>query len=100
MISTTTSRLRRINPVQLGLVLGLVYAVLALLFAILYAIFGAALLQSMHTVYVPAAGIGFIIVAPIAYFIGGFIGGIIVGALYNLVAGWIGGVELTFDIVT
>jgi Na+-transporting NADH:ubiquinone oxidoreductase subunit NqrD len=93
-----TTRLRSVNPLQLGLVFGLVYAVLAFVFALLYALFGAAILSHTGVLgMMPAMGFGLVIVAPIMYFVIGFIVFVIVGALYNLVAGWIGGIEVTFE---
>jgi hypothetical protein len=96
-MTSTTSRLRAINPIQLALILGLIYAVLALIIALFFIIFHGLVASLM-----PMGG-GFpnplvlLIGFPIGYFVGGFIGGLIVAALYNLVAGWTGGLELTFE---
>jgi hypothetical protein len=99
-MTLTTTRLRSVNPLQCGLVLGLLYAILAFIVALLYALFGAALLAGMRSVYpgmMPMMGIGLVIAAPIIYFVAGFLGGLIGAALFNLVAGWVGGVEVTFE---
>jgi Na+-transporting NADH:ubiquinone oxidoreductase subunit NqrD len=99
-MTSTTTRLRSVNPVQLGLVLGLIYAVLAIIVALLYVLFGAAFFSAMHADYagmLPMMGIGLIVVAPFAYFVVGFLVGLIGAALFNLVAGWIGGIEVTFQ---
>lgn len=94
----TTSRLRSINPVQLGLVLGLIYAVLSFLAAVLLLIYGSIVPFGMGSYFMVGRG-GFLslILFPICYFIVGFIVGSIVGALYNLVAGWTGGVEISLE---
>jgi len=102
-MTLTTTRLRSVNPLQFGLVLGLIYALLGFIFALLYALFGAAFLSAMHAGYpgaMPMMGIGLVIAAPIFYFVAGFLVGLVTGALFNLVAGWIGGLEVTFEAPT
>ncbi|HEY5348530.1 MAG TPA: hypothetical protein VIJ64_02325 [Candidatus Lustribacter sp.] len=98
-MTTMTSRVRSINPLQLGLILGIIYALLGILAAIFFMSFGG-----MMMALAPMYGRGFggfgafsLIIFPVMYFVGGFLSGLIVGALYNLVAGWIGGVEITLD---
>lgn len=93
----TTSRLRSINPVQLGLVLGLIYAVLSFFIAILLLIFSSMAPFAMGSYFMFGHSALTLIVFPVCYFIAGFIGGLISAAIYNLVAGWIGGVEITLD---
>ncbi len=101
-MTTMTSRVRSINPLQLGLVLGIIYALVGILAAIFFMSFGG-MMMAMAPMYGRGFG-GFggfgafsLIIFPVMYFVGGFLGGLIVGALYNLVAGWIGGVEITLD---
>jgi len=93
----TTSRLRAINPVQLGLVLGLIYAVLSFFIAILLLIFSSMIPFAMDSYFLFGRSVVTLIVFPVCYFIAGFIGGLLSAAIYNLVAGWIGGVEITLD---
>jgi hypothetical protein len=95
-MTSTTTRLRSVNPVQLAIVLGLIYAVLAFLVAILFLIFGSMLSFAFGS-YLGHMGIFNLVLFPVGYFIAGFIGGLIAGALFNLVAGWTGGIELTFE---
>jgi hypothetical protein len=78
-------RLTYVSPVQLGIVLALIYGVISLVavpFLILGAVFGHA-----------GPGILFMIFIPILYAILGFIGGIISAFVYNVVAKWTGGIE-------
>jgi hypothetical protein len=100
MISTI-SRVRSINPLQLGLVLGIIYALFGILAAIFFMSFGGMMMAAAIPMGAgrPFGGFGLfsLIIFPVLYFVGGFLGGLIVGALFNLVAGWIGGVEVTFE---
>jgi hypothetical protein len=96
-------RIKNINPVQLGLVLAVLYAILGLIFALFFAPFMAVMgsLAPMGTLGRPSGGMGVgsalavIVIFPIVYAVAGFIGGVIVAFVYNLVAGWTGGIELT-----
>jgi hypothetical protein len=84
---TMKKRLTYVSPLQLGIVLGVLYGVISLIivpFFILGAIFGKA-----------GFGIIFAIFFPIIYAIAGFVGGVICAFVYNLVAKWTGGVEFT-----
>ena len=91
------TRIRNINPVQLGIVYAVLYAILGLILGV---IFGIA--QQRWGQYDGGVGDGrlgwlSIIIFPIVYGVIGFIGGMILAALYNLVASWTGGVEMTFS---
>ncbi|MGA2030152.1 MAG: hypothetical protein ABSG87_08785 [Verrucomicrobiota bacterium] len=82
-------RLTYVSPLQLGIVLGVLYGIIALIFVpflLLATLFGA-----------KGGFIGgiFAIFLPIIYAIAGFVGGIISAFVYNLVAKWTGGVEFT-----
>jgi hypothetical protein len=93
-----TTRIRNINPLQLGIVYATLYALLGFLLGICFAIvsMAAGSMAAMATGGFPNFGWLSIIIFPILYGIIGFIGGIIVAFIYNLVAGWTGGIELTF----
>ena len=92
------SRLRRIDPVQCGLVSAVIYAVLALIIAVPTMFFiMAASSVSKGAMPMFFTGPLMIVVMPVMYGAMGFIGGIIFAALYNLVAGWTGGVEITLE---
>ncbi len=78
-------RLTYVSPLQLGIVLAVLYGVISLIivpFLILGAIFGHA-----------GFGAVFAIFFPVIYAAVGFIGGVITAFVYNLVAKWTGGVE-------
>jgi hypothetical protein len=79
-------RLTYISPLQLGIVLALVYGVISLIvvpFLLLGTLFGHVGLQSALM----------FIIFPFIYAIGGFIGGVISAIVYNIVAKWTSGIE-------
>lgn len=88
------TRIRNINPVQLGIVYAVLYALVGVLIGIFFGIFSSAM-----GALAPGGAANFgwlsIIIFPIMYAVIGFIAGIIGGFLYNLVAGWTGGIEMT-----
>jgi hypothetical protein len=90
-----TMRLRSVSPIQLGLVLGVIYFVISIFIAAFLFIASRANVGAFDSMGV--FGSFAIFFLPIGYFVCGFLGGIITAALYNLVAGWIGGVELTLE---
>jgi hypothetical protein len=82
-------RLTHVSPLQLGIVLGVLYGIIALIvvpFFLLAALFGGK---------GAIMGVGFAIIFPVIYAVAGFIGGVITAFVYNLVAKWTGGVEFT-----
>jgi hypothetical protein len=86
---TMKKRLTYLSPLQLGIVLAVLYGIIALIlvpFVLLATLFGA-----------KGGFIGgfFAIFLPIIYAIVGFVGGIISAFVYNLVAKWTGGIEFT-----
>jgi hypothetical protein len=92
---TMTKRIQRIAPLQLGIVLAVLYGVLSLIavpFILIASLAGA----KAHGGLAPFGG-GMIvaILIPFLYAALGFIGGIITAAIYNLIASWTGGIELT-----
>ena len=93
-----TTRLRSIDPLQLGIVLGVIYAIFGLLAGVIFATFGSAMYAlAPRSLGFGGFGVFSIVLFPIGYFVAGFIGGIITAAIYNLVAGWTGGIKLRFD---
>jgi hypothetical protein len=97
-----TTRIRNINPLQLGIVYATLYAIIGVLIGVIFALFTMAMgsmmgAGSMGRGGMPNFGWLSVIIFPIMYGVIGFIAGIIVGFLYNLVAGWTGGIELTFS---
>ena len=82
-----TRTITRIDPIQAGKVLGVLYAILGLLvlpFVVLSALFGEQ----------GAAGLVLGLFFPILYGVMGFVGSIIGAALYNFVAARVGGIAI------
>ena len=82
-------RLAYVSPLQLGIVLGVLYGIIALIFVpfiLIAALFG-----------IKGGGGIFAIFIPVIYAVVGFIGGVISAFVYNLVAKWTGGVEFTTE---
>ena len=101
-VTTTTRRLKRIAPLQLGLMLGVTYALISIIIIPFFLLFtigaGAAARAAGHNSAGVAGvfgfGAAFVVVLPILYGVIGFIGGVIGAFVYNLVAKWIGGIEV------
>ncbi len=92
-------RLKRVAPLQLGIVSAAVYALLSLVFVpfiLLATLFGATADKGTQVSAV-FGGLFMIILLPVFYTIFGFIGGIITAAIYNLVAKFTGGIEFTVE---
>lgn len=101
-----TSRLKHINPIQLGIVCAVLYfliGIIGALFAMAFAGVMMGALSSIMPLGRPGAGmgspIGFIFL-PFLYAVFGFIGGVITAWFYNIVAGWTGGIELRLESVS
>jgi hypothetical protein len=90
-----TIRLRRISPVQAGVVAGVLYGVLGIVVALFYSVVFAATRGASSSL--PSAAGVLVIFFPFIYAALGFIGGALTAWLYNVVAGWVGGLELQFD---
>lgn len=86
-----TIRIRRINPVQLATVTGVIYGLLGFLITPL--VFIGSMFSGSRF---PPLGVGLALFMPIIYGLIGAVGTFIAALVYNLVAGWVGGVE--FDI--
>lgn len=91
-----TTRLRRVNPIQLGLFMAVFYLLVGAIVAVLMVPFMAMIPAYTH--HAGPMGFGFfgLIMMTIFYAVAGFITGIISAVIYNVVAGFTGGVELTF----
>ena len=95
---------RRIKPMSLGKMLGVLYAVIGVMIGVIIALASAvgstmaagASPDSGPNPFALMAGMGIaaIIVFPLLYGLFGFIGGLIMAGLYNLFAGMVGGVEI------
>ena len=102
-----TRRLKRIAPLQLGKISGILYALSTLLFVPFILLFsllasfapqvaegGAAMSSGVLGL---GMGLGLMVMLPIMYGVLGFIAGVIGAFLYNIVAGWVGGIEVEVE---
>ncbi|MGH8100239.1 MAG: hypothetical protein ACREIW_03005 [Chthoniobacterales bacterium] len=99
--------IKRIAPLQLGKMMGVLYACMGLIFLPFFALGAIASAfvpqtQAQGAVAAPAvlvSGIMFVIglFMPVIYGVMGFVFGIIGAAIYNLVAHWIGGIEVEVE---
>lgn len=94
--------LKRIAPLSLAKVFGLIYALMGLLFGALVSLL--ALVGALSTaqsdgdeVIAFVFGIGAILILPVFYGVLGAIGGFFIGLFYNLVARVAGGVEFEIE---
>ena len=94
-----TRRIKRISPLQLGKMLGLLYAIMGLI-AIPLLLFVASMsahLPPDERGFFLAMGTGAAFFAPILYGVMGFIIGVIGAVIYNLCARWAGGIEVEVE---
>lgn len=95
--------IRRIDPLSVGKVAGLLYAVIGLLIGAVISliVMAGANLAGQAGESTPILslifGAGAIVVLPICYGLMGFIGTAIAAAIYNLVAGVVGGIRVDVD---
>jgi len=91
--------LKRIAPLQAGIVLGCLYATMGLIFVpfLILASMAAANLPPAQRGIFAFVGVGMAIGAPILYGVMGFVGGVIGAALYNLFAKLVGGIEVEVE---
>ena len=100
-----TRKLKRIAPLQLGIVAGVFYALFSLILVPIFLLMAIASALAPHTEGSTAtqSGIGvglglvFAVLAPILYGVMGFIFGALAGLVYNLVAKWTGGIEFEVE---
>jgi hypothetical protein len=90
---------KRVAPLSVAKVAGIIYALLGLCFGLLFSLFGLlASAFAFNKADAPFAGVifgaGAIVFLPILYGVVGFVFSLIGAALYNVVAGWVGGVEV------
>ena len=95
---TTTRRIKRFAPLQLGKMLAVLYGIMGLVFCPFLLLFST---LAAHTGGRPGMGMmfgtGFALLLPVFYAVMGFIGGVVSGFLYNLIAKWIGGIEVEVE---
>ena len=97
--SPRTRRLRRIAPVSLGKILGVMYALMGLIFLPFFALASLFAVHAPGHDAAPMMGLSlvFALLMPIFYGVAGFIFGVLSAWVYNLLAGWIGGIELEIE---
>jgi hypothetical protein len=95
----TKRRIKRISPLQLGKMLGVLYGIMGLIFVPFFLIMSAVATQmpAEQRAGMMAFGAGFAIFMPIIYGVMGFIFGALGALIYNLVAKWIGGIEVEVE---
>src|ERR1700679_3700701 len=93
---STTRRIKRIAPLQLGKILALCYGVMGLLFCPIFLIASlfASHLPNQQRVGMMAFGTGFALLMPVFYAVMGFVLGVVSAFVYNVIAKWIAGVEV------
>ena len=84
-------RIRRVAPLQVAKVMGIMYAIAGLLFAPFFALAWRAAPEAQ------GFGTGFVFALPFLYGILGFVFTAIAAAVYNMVAGWVGGIEVELE---
>ena len=95
--------IRKIDPLSVGKIAGLLYAVIGLLIGALVSVIAmaGARLGGEAGDSVPLVGMlfgaGAIIFLPICYGIVGFIGSVVAAAIYNIAAGVVGGIRIDVD---
>lgn len=90
--------LKRIGPLQLGKMLGLLYGIMGLLFLPVFLLTAFLAPPAPNGGALPVFfGIGFAIAAPFFYAAMGFITGAFGALLYNFLAKWIGGIEVEVE---
>jgi hypothetical protein len=99
-VISSTRRIKRFAPLQLGKIMGLTYGLMGLLFCpvfLLAAVFGSHVPNQQHAPLMMAFGTGFAIAMPFIYGAIGFVFGVIGAFIYNLMAKWVGGIEVEVE---
>ncbi len=98
-LPASLKRIKRIAPLQLGKIAGVLYGIAGLVFAPIFLIVGAigAAASGQPRTGLLAAGVGVIVLFPIIYAVIGFVFGVLGAGLYNLVVRWIGGIEVEVE---
>lgn len=102
LATSRSMRIKSVDPLAAGKLLGVLYALLGLviggIMALVSVVGAVAGGGGDAAVGGLVAGLGSLIVIPLLYGLGGFIGGIISAFLYNVVAGMIGGMILEVEV--
>ncbi|MFO1461056.1 MAG: hypothetical protein U1G08_16830 [Verrucomicrobiota bacterium] len=91
--------LKRIAPLQLGKMLGVLYGAMGILLVPIFLIVSliGSQMPAQQRAGMMTFGVGFAILAPVFYGVMGFVIGVIGALIYNLVAKWIGGIEVEVE---
>ncbi len=89
--SGPTRTVVRINPLQLGKILGVTYALISLLLIPIF------LFMAVANPRGAGIGIAVAIFLPVFYGVAGLIGGVIFGWIYNICAKLVGGIEVEVE---
>jgi len=98
-----TRRLKRIAPLQFGLMLGATYGLISLVFVPFILLFSVLAKSMPHADNVTQQGfpmvasVALAVILPVAYAVMGLIGGIIAAWIYNIVAKFVGGIEVEVE---
>jgi hypothetical protein len=92
-------RIKRIAPLQLGKMLGILYGIMGLIFIPFFLMMSAfaSQLPPQQRVGMMAFGAGFAVLVPVMYAAMGFVGGALGAVIYNVIAKWIGGIEVEVE---
>ncbi len=95
-------RLKAVEPLQAGKMLGVLYAGMALVFVLLFGVLSAFApeLEGPSAAFAIGASVGMALAMPIIYGVMGFFGGLLGAFIYNLTAKWIGGLQFEFEDVS
>jgi len=96
--------LKRIGPLSLGKIMGILYGFLGIFIGIVFSgigLIGYLIGQSIDSSAEPIAsilfGIGGLFILPLLYGLMGFLSGVVTAAIYNVIVKFIGGLELEFE---
>ena len=97
---TKTRRIKRIDPISVAKIAGILYATIGLIcipFAILFAITSVFAENAEHTIVMLGASIGMAIFAPVFYGAIGFVMSLLVTMLNNFIASKVGGIQIELE---
>jgi len=90
-------RIRRVAPVQVAKVMGVLYGIMGLLFVPIFLFVGSVAPTEADEAFGAGFSTTLALFMPILYGGFGFIFTLIGAALYNMVASFVGGIEVEFD---
>ncbi|MBE2210919.1 MAG: hypothetical protein IAE66_04870 [Xanthomonadaceae bacterium] len=94
--------IKRIDPMSVAKITGIIAAVFGLIIGVLFFLFGA-MFSALPGVHGNGMAMGLfggfmgVLLLPILYGVCGFLGGLIHAWVYNVAAGWVGGVRIEVE---